>query len=292
MTASEALPQPTTAITELRPAAGTTHDIRAIKVVWRRELIRFSQDRIRIVTALVQPILYTFVLGTGLSALTTGRTGNVNLRTFIFPGVLALTVLFTAMFSAVSIVWDREFGFLREMLVAPVRRSAIITGKCLGGATVATFQGLIVLAMGRLVGVPYSPVLLLTLFFEMMLLGFTVTAFGLVIAARIKQIQSMMGLMQAILMPFIFLSGALYPFFGLPTWLNTLVHLNPVTYAVHPLRTAVFAHIGASATAQARLNPPLTWWGWTVPILLQLFVVLVTGLLFLGIAILEFDRAD
>jgi ABC-2 type transport system permease protein len=293
MTATTANPAPRTPVAKVRlPDDRATHDLRAIKVVWKREMIRFSQDRIRIGTALVQPILYVFVLGTGLSSLTKGQTGNVSLRTFMFPGVLALSVLFTAMFSAVSIVWDREFGFLREMLVAPVRRSAIITGKCLGGATVATIQGLIVLAIAGLVHVPYAPLMLITLFFEMMLLGFAVTAFGLVIAARIKQIQSMMGLMQAILMPLMFLSGALFPLTGLPNWLNVLVHINPITYAVHPFRQAVFAHITASPVARARLNPPLTWGGWHVPIPLQLAVVLVTGLVLLGIAILEFDRAD
>jgi ABC-2 type transport system permease protein len=293
MATTTAAPSPDTPVVRVRvPDSGTTHDLRAIKVVWTREMIRFSQDRIRIATALVQPILYVFVLGTGLSSLTHGQTGNVSLRTFIFPGVLSLSVLFTAMFSAVSIVWDREFGFLREMLVAPVRRSAIITGKCLGGATVATIQGVIVLAMAGLVHVPYAPVMLMTLFFEMMLLGFAVTAFGLVVAARVKQIQSMMGLMQAILMPLMFLSGALYPLSGLPSWLNALVHFNPITYAVHPFRQAVFAHIAANPAARARLNPPLTWWGWHVPIPLQLAVVLGTGLCFLGIAILEFDRAD
>jgi len=293
MTTTAATAAQGTPVVQVRvPDSGTTHDLRAIKVVWTREMIRFSQDRIRIATALVQPILYVFVLGTGLSSLTHGQTGNVSLRTFIFPGVLSLSVLFTAMFSAVSIVWDREFGFLREMLVAPVRRSAIIIGKCLGGATVATIQGVIVLAMAGLVHVPYAPVMLMTLFFEMMLLGFAVTAFGLVVAARVKQIQSMMGLMQAILMPLMFLSGALYPLTGLPSWLNALVHFNPITYAVHPFRQAVFAHITANPVARARLNPPLTWWGWHVPIPLQLAVVLGTGLLFLGIAILEFDRAD
>ena len=107
-----AAPLQKTPLAQVRlPAGNATHDLRAIKVVWRRELIRFGQDRIRIVTALVQPILYTFVLGTGLASLTRGQTGNVNLRTFIFPGVLALSVMMTAMFSAVSIVWDREFGF-------------------------------------------------------------------------------------------------------------------------------------------------------------------------------------
>ncbi|MCU1461807.1 MAG: type transporter [Acidimicrobiales bacterium] len=274
------------------PEGGAAQDLRAVKVVWQREMIRFSQDRIRIVTALVQPILYVFVLGTGLSSLTKGATGDVSLRTFMFPGVLALSVLFTAMFSAVSIVWDREFGFLREMLVAPVRRSAIILGKCLGGATVAAIQGLIVLALAGLVSVPYSPIMLATLAVEMLLLGFTVTAFGLVIAARIKQMQAMMGLMQMILMPLMFLSGVLYPLAGLPRWLNVLVHINPITYAVHPLRLVVFAHIHASATAVARLNPPLTWWGWPVPTLVQLAVVAATGMVFLWVAVLEFDRAD
>ena len=123
------------AVREAKPGFG--HELRAAKVVWKRELIRFSQDRVRILTALVQPVLYVFVLGTGLSSLTTQSMGGVSLRTFMFPGVIALAVLFTAMFSAVSIVWDREFGFLREMLVAPVRRSSIMVGKCIGGATVA-----------------------------------------------------------------------------------------------------------------------------------------------------------
>ena len=274
------------------PGGDRRHDLRAIKVVWRREMIRFSQDRLRIFTALVQPILFMFVLGTGLSSLTQGSTGDISLRTFMFPGVIALAVLFTAMFSAVSIVWDREFGFLREMLVAPVRRSSIMVGKCIGGATVAAFQGTIVIALAPLVGVPYNPVMLVTLFFEMLLLGFMVTAFGLVVAARVKQLQSMMGLMQMILMPLMFLSGALYPLSGLPGWLNFLVKINPITYAVHPMRTAVFTHIDATPAALARLNPPITWFGWTVPTLMQLAIVVVAGLVLLGVSILEFDRGD
>jgi len=281
------------AVTGIRlPDVGLAHDLRAVKVVWQREMIRFSQDRIRIVTALIQPILYVFVLGSGLSSLTRGATGDVSLRTFMFPGVLALAVLFTAMFSAVSIVWDREFGFLREMLVAPIRRSAIIVGKCLGGATVSAIQGLIVLAIAGLVNVPYAPVMLVTLAFEMLLLGFAMTALGLVIAVRIKQMQAMMGLMQMVVLPLMFLSGALYPLGGLPSWLNVAAHANPITYAVHPLREAVFAHIHASSIARAHLNPPLTWWGWTVPTGLELLVVVVTGVLFLCVAIFEFDRAD
>ena len=140
------------------PAGSLRGDLRAIKIVWQRELIRFSKDKLRMATSLVQPFLFLFVLGTGLSHLASAGTHGVNLRTFVYPGVLCMAVLFTAMFSAASLVWDREFGFLREMMVAPVRRSSLVLGKCLGGATVASFQGVIVLCLAGLVGVPYAPV--------------------------------------------------------------------------------------------------------------------------------------
>jgi ABC-2 type transport system permease protein len=274
------------------PRSSLAGEFRAVKVVWQRELIRFSQDRIRILTSLVQPLLYVFVLGTGLSSLTRGATGGVSLSTFIYPGVIALSVLFTAMFSAASIVWDREFGFLREMLVAPVRRGAVTLGKCLGGATVATLQGLIVVAIAGLVHVPYSPVMIAVLTGEMLLLGFCLTAFGLAAAVRVRQMQSIMGLMQMILMPLIFLSGSLYPLRDLPGWLNAAVKLNPITYAVHPIREVVFDHVHGDAAALARLNPPLTWWGWEVPVGVQLGVVALTGLVLLGVATVQFNRAD
>src|SRR5215469_10592032 len=121
----------------LVPERSIRQDVRAAVIVWRRELIRFRNDRLRAVTGLIQPVLFLFVLGTGLSSLASrGMPPGVDFRTFIYPGVLAMSVLFTAIFSAASIVWDREFGFLREMLVAPVSRAAIVIGKCLGGATV------------------------------------------------------------------------------------------------------------------------------------------------------------
>src|SRR6201985_2290313 len=139
-------------------------ELRAIKIVWRRELIRYRSDRLRMVTTLVQPLLFLFVLGSGLQQLSAASTHGVDLKTFIYPGILCISVMFTAMFSAASIVWDREFGFLREMLVAPVRRSSIVIGKCFGGATVAGFQGVILIALAGAVDVPYDPVLILGIF--------------------------------------------------------------------------------------------------------------------------------
>src|SRR5258706_14092948 len=133
-----------------------------------------------------------------------------------------MSVIFTSIFSAGSIVWDREFGFLREMLVAPVSRASIVIGKCLGGATIATFQGIIFLALAGFAHVPYNPVLLLALVGELLLLSFTLTAFGVMMAARIIQFHALMTLTQMLVMPLFFFSGAISPLIGLPTWLTSL----------------------------------------------------------------------
>jgi ABC-2 type transport system permease protein len=275
------------------PERSIRADLRAVSIVWRRELIRFRSDRLRAVTSLVQPVLFLFVLGTGLSRLASrGMPAGVDFSTFIYPGVLAMSVLFTAIFSAASIVWDREFGFLREMLVAPVRRWAIVVGKCLGGATVATFQGIIFLALAGVAHVPYDPVLLLTLVGELLLLSFTLTAFGVMMAARIKQIQAFMALTQMLVMPLFFLSGALYPLNGLPSWLTVLTRIDPLTYIVDPMRHAVFSHLPVSPLALTALSPGVTWDGWLVPLGLSLAMVAAMGFVMLAIAIAEFRKTE
>src|SRR2546421_6252012 len=274
------------------PARTLRSELRAIKVVWQRELVRFSRDRLRLLPSLVQPFLFLFVLGTGLSRLASAGTHGVNLRTFVYPGVLCLAVMFTAMFSAASLVWDREFGFLREMMVAPVRRSSLVLGKCLGGATVASFQGVIVLCLAGLVGVPYAAGLLALVFVLQLLLAFAITAFGVMVAARITQMQSFMALMQMAIMPMFFLSGALFPVSGLPQWLAILNRLDPLTYAVDPMRRAVFAHLHISPVARHALDPGVTWWSWHIPSLLEAAVVGLIGLTMLAVAIVQFSRAE
>ena len=268
-------------------------DLRAVSIVWRRELIRFRRDRLRAVTSLIQPLLFLLVLGTGLSSLAKGSLPpGVSFKAFFYPGVLAMSVLFTAIFSAASIVWDREFGFLREMLVAPVSRSAIVIGKILGGATIATFQGVIVLALAGLADVPYNPVLMITLVGELLLLAFTLTSFGVMMAARITQFQAFMAVTQMLVMPLFFLSGALYPLAGLPAWLSILTRLDPLTYVVGPMRHAVFTHLNISEAAMQAMSPGITWAGWQVPILLSLGIVAVMGLVMMGVAIVTFSRPE
>jgi len=283
----------TDAIRVAVPEKGFRQDLRAISIVWRRELLRFKSDRLRAVSSLIQPVLFLFVLGTGLSSLASrGMPPGVDFRTFIYPGVLAMSVLFTAIFSAASIVWDREFGFLREMLVAPVSRAAIVIGKCLGGATVATIQGIVILILAGLAGVPYDPILFLIVIGELLLLAFTLTAFGVMMAARITQIQAFMALTQMLVMPLFFLSGALYPLNQLPAWLTVLTRLDPLTYSVDPMRNAVFSHLSLPPRAVAALSPGVTWGGWRVPVGLSLGMVAVMGAVMLAIAIAEFRKPE
>jgi len=288
--------RPRAAPAPVRVAGGRVRDdLRAIRMVWKRELIRFGRNRLRIITALVQPVLFLFVLGTGLSSLVSRgipTSGGVNFKTFMFPGVVAMTVLFTAIFSAVSIVWDREFGFLREMLVAPVRRGALVAGKCAGGATVATLQALIMLALAGLVDVPYSPLLLLTLAGEMLLAAVTITALGTALASRMAQVESFQVVMQFVVLPLFFLSGALFPVQGLPAWLGVLTRLDPLAYIVDPMRRAVFAHVHTTPQIAKVFGATLTWGSWHLPVGLELGITAAFGAVMLAVAVVAFSRTD
>jgi ABC-2 type transport system permease protein len=270
---------------------GLAHQVRAAWVVTRRELLRFRQDKVRMLTMLLQPLLFIFVMGTGLgSIIDTG--GGTSFRTFLFPGVLATSVLFTAAFSGISLVWDREFGFLREMMVAPISRSSIIWGKCLGGAVVATGQSLILLAMVGTVHIPYSPPLLLGLIGCLFLGSLLLTALGVLLSTRIKTIQAAMPLSQMLIMPMMFLSGALFPLSGLPGWLSVLTRLNPLTYVVQPMRRLVLDHLDLTAAERDRLLPVISWFGWTVPVGVQLLGVAVFTLGLIALAARTFRTTE
>ena len=269
------------------PARSWRNDLRAIRIVWLRDLIRYWRDKPRMIASVLQPALYLFVFGTGMGA-GMRPTGGLDLRVFLYPGVMAMATLFTCFFSAGSIVWDREFGFMREMLVAPVRRYAIIVGKAFGGATAGMAQGVLVLAFGPLIGVSFTPLLVLVLLVELMIMAFAVTSIGVLVATRIKSFQAFMALVQIIVMPMFFLSGALFPMRNLPSWLHASTLADPLTYAVDPMRRAVLANVsGADATGLT-----VAWSGWAVPIALELAIVLATGILALAIAASGFGKSE
>lgn len=260
------------------------NDLRAVKIVWRRDMIRFWHDKPRIVASALQPMLYLFVFGTGMGAAMKDAL-PVDLRVFLFPGVMAMATLFTCFFSAGSLVWDREFGFMREMMVAPVSRGAIIVGKALGGATTGMFQAITVLIVGAAVGVPFSVTLVLTLLAELAVLSFAITSIGVMVAVRIKSFQAFMALVQIIIMPMFFLSGALFPLKDLPGWLELATRLDPLTYAVDPMRRHVLAAAGANV-------PGVTWNGWMVPTYVELGIVLAFGLAALAVATAAFAKTE
>lgn len=274
------------------PGFGLAAELGGVWVIWKRELVRFFRNRARILTSLVQPILFLLILGTGLSQMLPAAPGGFDYRTFMFPGILAMTVLFTSVFSAVSIVWDREFGFLREVLVAPISRVSVILGKILGGASVATLQGTLMLALAGVAHVPYSPGLLLGVVGAMAVTALAMTAFGALVASWMAQVESFQMVMQFFVMPMFFLSGAVFPLGRLPRWLEVLTRLDPLSYAVDPIRRIVFQHLEVPRTMVELLNPGITWGNWKVPLGLELALVAAFGILVLGGALAGFARSE
>lgn len=220
--------------------AGAT--ISAIGVIWKRELIRWWRDKARIVGSLTFPLIFLFVFGSGLSGAMgslAGGQGEVDFTQFIFPGIIAMNVFFASIFNGVSLVYDREFGILKEVLVAPVSRAAVAFGKTLGGATVATAQGTLVFLFAPFVGVSLTPLLVLQLWPIMFLGAFALSSFGVVIASRMNRSESFQVVNQFVTFPLIFLSGVFFPLQDLPSWMEVLVKVNPISYAVDPLRRLV-----------------------------------------------------
>ena len=212
-------------------------NIRGAYTIWYRDVVRFKRDRVRMFSSLGMPVVYLFVFGSGLSpAMAEMGGGRIDFKQFMFPGVLTMTVLFTSVFSAVSIVWDREFGFLKEVMVAPVSRVAVALGKVAGGSTVSLFQGLIVLLLAPVLGVDLSISQIVTLIGLMILLAVMMTALGILIAARQTSMEGFHMMMNFVLLPMFFLSGAFFPLRGIPIWMELLSKLDPVTYGVDPLR--------------------------------------------------------
>jgi ABC-2 type transport system permease protein len=279
------------ASTTLRDDTSLADELRTIEMVWQRELIRFTRTRVRILTGLTQPLLFLFVLGYGMSTLV-GSTAGFDFKKFVFPGIVAMSVVSTAIFAAMSIVWDREFGFLREMLIAPVSRTALVLGKTAGGATIATAQGTIMLVLAPLIGVHLTPLLVVEVVGLELLMAGALTAFGVFVASRISRMESFQVVMQLLLLPMLFLSGAMFPLNGLPVWLAVLTRINPLTYAIDPLRHVVFSLQQMPAAAKARFPTGVELFGHTLPILGELAIVATFAVVFLTLAIRSFGQPE
>ncbi|MFO7676706.1 MAG: ABC transporter permease [bacterium] len=213
-------------------------DLACIRMIWQRDIIRYFRERSQLYGSLARPVLWLFILGMGLRG-PAAHIEGVNYTQFIFPGIIAMTAIFTSIQSAISIIWDREFGFLKAILVAPVPRTSVVIGKGLAGTTLSLVQGAIILALAPLVRVPIAPLNIAPLLLVMALLSFGLTGIGIVIAARMTSFQGFGTIMNFVIMPMWFLSGALFPARNLPWWLMTLVRVNPLTYGVDLVRRLV-----------------------------------------------------
>lgn len=213
-----------------------------IYILWLRQLKRYFRSKPRIVGALGQPLLFLFALGYGFGPVFQ-RAGEGDYLQFLVPGIIAMSVLFTSLFSGIEIIWDRQFGFLKETLVAPVSRVIIMLGRTFGGATVAVIQGIIILVISLLAGFRFSsPASLLTALLFMFLIAVLFTALGTAIASVLEDMQGFQLIMNFIIMPLFFLSGALFPLDDLPAAVGVIVRLNPLSYGVDGLRGALIGH--------------------------------------------------
>ena len=243
----------------------------AIYILWLRELKRYTRSRAMIVASLGQPLLYLLVLGFGLGPVF-AKAGNGSYLQFVAPGVIGMSVLFTSVFSGIGLLWDRQFGFLKETLVAPVPRVTVMIGKTLGGATVAMLQGLLVLVICLIAG--FRPVNWLTLPLALVFMIMTAIVFaghGVAIGSKLQDIQGMQLIMNFVVLPIYFLSGALFPLTGLPMVLNFLTRIDPLTYGIDGLRNVL---IGTSEFA-----PELSF-----------AVLAVAALIFVGLGSYSFSK--
>ena len=211
-------------------------DLEPIYRLWLREIIRYFRDKGRILSSLVQPILYLAIFGAGFGFI---KLGGINFQTFLFPGIVAMSLTSIAITSGISVIWDREFGFLKEILVAPVSRTSIFVGKALGGCTTALIQGLIVLCLSFVIGIPISISTFLIALPVMAIIALGVVSIGLIIAALIETIENFGVIMNFLIFPLTFLSGALFPLATAPQWLKDVSYFDPLTYGVESMRQII-----------------------------------------------------
>lgn len=244
--AVESIPR---ALDQGRPRTRQPSELRVIKVVWQREVLTYTRDRPRMISGLFMPLVMMLILGEGLGNSIGELGGGINYRQFIFPGMVAQAVLMNSVFTGASIIWDKQFGFLREILVAPISRTSIVVGKLLGGTSIALLQGSIIFLAAPILGVELTPLIVLKMWALMAVLALAMTSLGIALASRLATQESFQMVTQLTIMPTMFLSGIMFPVNNIPAWLEVLAKLNPVTYLVAPLRAAALSNeIAANAT--------------------------------------------
>jgi ABC-2 type transport system permease protein len=231
----------------------------AVMTLWWREITRFRRQRSRVFGALGQPLVFWLLLGGGLSASfrPPGALAEVDYLEYFFPGIMALVILFTAIFATIAVVEDRREGFLQGVLVAPTSRASIVLGQALGGTTLALIQGGLLLVLAPLAGIVLNVSTIMAVIVVLFCLAFSLTNLGLIIAWRMQSTQGFHAIMNLILMPIWLLSGAFFPATGVPMWLAWIMWINPLTYGMAALRRCLYLTQATAAGAVPALAPAL-----------------------------------
>jgi len=251
---------------------------RPIYVICLREFKKFFREKSRLLGTLARPVLWLFVVGNGMSALIRPQVGFSYLQ-FIFPGMIGMTILFSSIFSSISIVWDREFGFMKEMLVAPISRLSIVIGKAISGTAISVAQAVIILILIPFLGIRLTSLQVAEVVAVSILVAFCITSIGILIAARLTSFDGFNIIMNFLVMPMFFLSGAMYPVSSMPHALRQLTYINPLTYGID-----AFKHV-----LLRNSTPPL---GPEFSFYTDLFIVSAMSVLMLTLAALSFRRKD
>jgi ABC-2 type transport system permease protein len=258
---------------------------RGIWVVAYRELLRFVQERSRLFSSFAMPLIFLVIFGAGFGKLIGSMVPGVDYIQFMYPGIIAMTVLMSSIMSAISIVWDREFGFLKEILVSPLGRSGIMLGKAVGGAAVAVLQGIVMLILAPILGVSLSFTMVLGLILVIIIVSMSLSGLGLLVASRMKSQQGFQVVIQLIIMPLIFLAGVFYPVNNVPVWMEVISKVNPLTYGVDAIRQLFLGSKGAVTLG-------VTVFGHTMTILEDVLVVAAFGIVLILLAIWSFNKQE
>ena len=271
-----------------------TEVYRAIWVVAYREILRFIADRARMFSAFAFPLTFLVVFGAGFSRIVGDLGGDVSFVQFMYPGILSMTVVMSSLFAGMSVVWDREFGFLKEVLVAPLSRVGIVIGKAAGGSFTAMVQGAVMLVIAPIVGITLTPLLILKLIPLVLILSLSLSGLGILVASQMRSQQGFQFVVQLMIFPLIFLSGVFFPIDGVPAWLQVVAKVNPLTYGVDAIRQVFLGPQLVSPLADSAdgFTLGVTLFGHRMGILEDAILVGAIGSVFLLAGVWSFSRQE
>ncbi len=262
-----------------------TNNLLGIYTIWYRDVLRFWYDKARMLSAILFPVMFLVIFGSGLQGSIGIMASGVNFTQFMFPGIMGMSVLMGSFMSGVSIVWDREFGFLKEVLVAPISRVSVALGRTLGAATIATIQGIIILVLAPILKIPLTVGAVFALIPLMFLLAASMGSMGILLASRVKSTEAFQAIMQMLMFPMIFLSGVFFPMQNLPAWMSFIVKINPASYGVAAIRQVVLGAMPDSPFNIYLFGHLMTIWE-------NIAVLAAFGLIMVLLAMLSFGRQE